>query len=535
MEINPVSFSKLPFGRLFTQLIAGDDYSKSLFAHGPFDFEASLSRPVIPAKTDLAEFLRHFNEAFGISPETAANIERLADPATKCIVTGQQLTVFGGPLYTFFKIASAIATSRKLSDESGVAVVPVFWLADEDHDYDEVASVKLIKGAEITTHTLADEGSLPLPVADRHIGSNITAFTDEVFSSLGTTDFTDELRQLVDGCYIEGVPHGKAFGSLIAKIFGKHGLVLAGSNHPDVKATLFPVLLRSVDCAGEVFEALEQQSLLAETVSPRQAQVSDSLLFYLNPDAGGSRERIHHESGTWSVGESMRWTTDALLDAIELHPQRFSPNVFLRPILQDLLLPTLAYVAGPGEMAYYAQMKQLYAVFGLAMPVITPRHSATFVEPAIRRLLDELPFEFTDYKARVDELEKQYMAQHSGIDPAAMAGDWLSELSAVSQKYIDAIGREDPTLKASADKLVTEFESSIDRVKGKLIRSVKQKEQTGLNRVHRVKTSLFPDNGLQERTISGIYYMNKYGMDLWDRVIDAFMAERADRHFVIDL
>ncbi len=514
--------------------MTGDAQAASLYTHGPFDFDDRIhSAWSSPAPT--ASLLTDFNRPFGISPETAANIALLSDPATKCIVTGQQLTVFGGPLYTFFKIASTIATSKRLSAESGVAVVPVFWLADEDHDYEEVASVQLVKGSDIATHTLADEHNLPLPVADRLIGSNITAFTDEVFQSLGTTDFTVELRQLIDGRYIQGVSHGKAFGTLMAKIFGKHGLVLAGSNHHEVKAALFPVLSRSVDCAGEVYEALDQQSLLAETVSPRQAQVSDSLLFYLNPDAGGSRERIRHESGTWTAGDSMQWTTDALLDAIEHHPERFSPNVFLRPILQDFLLPTLAYVAGPGEMAYYAQMKQLYAVFGLAMPVITPRHSATLVEPAIRRLMDELPFEFAAYKARVDELEKQYLAQHSGIDPAAMASDWLSELSAASQKYIDAIGQEDPTLKASADKLVTEFESAIDRVKGKLIRSVKQKEQTGLNRVHRVKNALFPDNGLQERTISGIYFMNKYGMDLWDRVIDAFIDEKADMHLVIDL
>jgi uncharacterized protein YllA (UPF0747 family) len=209
--------------------------------------------------------------------------------------------------------------------------------------------------------------------------------------------------------------------------------------------------------------------------------------------------------------------------------------VFLRPILQDYLLPTLAYVAGPGEMAYYAQMKQLYGVFKKDMPVITPRHSATLVEPAIRRLLDELPFDFTEYTARVDELEKKYIAQHSGLDPMQLANDWIAELAAVSQKYIDAIGDEDPTLKASADKLITEFETSIDRVKGKLIRSVKQKEQTGINRIRRVKTSLFPDNGLQERTLSGIYFMNKYGTDIWDRVIDAFATVKADEHYVVDL
>ncbi len=516
-------------------MMNGDPTVRQLFGHGPFDFEKVLegNSKWLPKATK--EQLFSLNQPYGISDETAANIGKLFDSGTRCLVTGQQLTVFGGPLYTFFKIASAIATSKQLAHESGVAVVPVFWLADEDHDYDEVASVQLIKGNEIIAHTLVDESHLTLPVADRLIGSNITAFTEEVFASLGTTDFTDELRQLIDGCYIEGVSHGKAFGSLIAKIFGKYGLVLAGSNYPDVKKTLFPVMIRAVEHAGEVYDALDKQSILAEKVSPRQAQISDSLLFYLNPDTGGSRDRIRHESGIWTAGESLRWTTDELVEAIISDPERFSPNVFLRPILQDFLLPTLAYVAGPGEMAYYAQMKLLYGVFGLEMPIITARHSATLVEPAIRRLLSDLPFEFLDYKSRVDELEKQYIDQLSGLNPNQLAEDWLSELVKVSDKYIAAIGDEDPTLRASADKVVSEFESSIDRVKGKLIRSVKQKEQTDLNRIQRVKTSLFPDNGLQERSVSGIYFMNKYGLDFWDHIIDVFSTDKADKHFVIDL
>ncbi len=535
MEINRIPFSDLPFGSLFVRMMNGDPTVRQLFGHGPFDFEKVLqgNSKWLPKATK--ELLFSLNQPYGISDETAANIEKLFDSGTRCLVTGQQLTVFGGPLYTFFKIATTIALSKRLSNETGRPVVPVFWLADEDHDYEEVASVQLIKGNDIITHTLADESNLSLPVADRLIGSNITAFTDEVFESLGTTDFTDELRQLIDGCYIEGVSHGKAFGSLIAKIFGKHGLVLAGSNHPDVKKTLFPVMLRAVEHAGEVYDALDKQSILAEKVSPRQAQISDSLLFYLNPDTGGSRDRIRHESGIWTAGESLRWTSDELVEAIMSHPERFSPNVFLRPIFQDFLLPTLAYVAGPGEMAYYAQMKHLYEVFGIEMPIITARHSATLIEPAIRRLLTDLPFDFLDYIDRVDDLEKRFIAEHTSLDPDRLTDDWLAELAKVSESYIETIGNEDPTLRASAEKVISEFQSSIDRVKGKLVRTVKQKEQTGLNRIRRVKTSLFPENGLQERTISGIYFMNKYGLNVWDRIIDEFAAVDADTHITIDL
>jgi len=534
LEINPIAFSELPFGSLFVRLIDGDPTVRNLYARGPFEFQHRLNESRAINKVD-SSLLRSFNAPFGISAETASNIDLLAEPGTKCIVTGQQLTVFGGPLYTFFKIATSITLAKRLSQESGRKVVPVFWMADEDHDYDEVASVNLIKGSDIETHVLADESSHPLPVADRLIGATIKDFTDEVFESLGTTDFTPELRHLIEDAYSEGQTHRKAFGTLIARIFGKYGLVLAGSNDPGMKALLMPVMVRAVDQSDAILDALEGQSLEVDALASRQAQVSDSLLFYLNPKLGGARERIRHDAGIWTAGESNHWTTEELTDVIMRHPEHFSPNVFLRPILQDMFLPTVAYVAGPGEMAYYAQMKQLYKIFGLEMPIITPRHSATLVEPAIRRLLVDLPFDFLDYINRVDDLEKRYIAEHSSLDPDRLTDDWLAEIAKVSESYIESIGNEDPTLRASAEKVVSEFQSSIDRVKGKLVRSVKQKEQTGLNRIRRLKTSLFPDNGLQERSIAGIYFMNKYGLDVWDRIIEAFASVDADNHYTIDV
>ncbi len=534
MEINRTTFSELPFGSLFVQLIDGDPKVRKLYAHDPFDFQDRLNKPCATDK-NVSSLLRAFNTPFGISAETAFNIDLLADPSTKCVVTGQQLTVFGGPLYTFFKIATTIALAKRLSQESGRKVVPVFWMADEDHDYDEVASISLVKGSEIVTHVLADASFHPLPVAHRQIGTAINDYTNEVFESLGTTDFTPELRRIIEDAYVEDQTHGQAFGILITRIFGKHGLVLAGSNDTGIKALLMPVMVRAVAQSDAILNALEMQSIEVDALAPRQAQVSDSLLFYLNPEQGGARERIRHNAGIWTTGESNHWTTEELTDAIMQHPQYYSPNVFLRPILQDVFLPTVAYVAGPGEMAYYAQMKQLYELFGLEMPVITPRHSATLVEPAIRRLYADLPFEFLDYIHRIDDLEKRYIAEHSSLDPDRLTDDWLTQIAKISESYIESIGNEDPTLRASAEKVVSEFQSSIERVKGKLVRSVKLKEQTALNRIRRVKISLFPDNGLQERSIAGIYFMNKYGLDVWDHIIEAFASVDADNHYTIDV
>jgi len=169
------------------------------------------------------------------------------------------------------------------------------------------------------------------------------------------------------------------------------------------------------------------------------------------------------------------------------------------------------------------------------MPVVTPRHSATIVEPAIQRILNELPFDIIKYRDRVEDLEKAYLSGESQLDVEQLSATWLRDLERVSEVYIHQIATVDPTLEASAEKVVTEFGGSIDRVKVKLIRTLRQREQNGINRIHRVKTSLFPQNGLQERTLSGLYIMNKYGLDVWSSIISNFEHNPADSHHLLYL
>jgi len=312
--------------------------------------------------------------------------------------------------------------------------------------------------------------------------------------------------------------------------------VLAGSHNKAIKTVVKPILVKSVLNASAIENALEKQSSAVDRIASRQAQVSSSLLFYLDPAKQGSRIRIHRdETETWSAEGGHSWTDSTLVEAIEANPEQYSPNVFLRPILQDYFLPTLAYVAGPGELAYYAQMKALYGVFDQTMPVITPRHSATIIEPAIQRILGELPFDIATYRDRIEDLEKNYLLSESMLDAEKFASTWLQELEHISKDYIRKIADIDQTLEASAEKVVTEFAGSIDRIKGKLIRTLRQREQNGLNRISRVKISLFPQNGLQERTLSGLYLMNKYGLDVWSDMISNFEQNAANSHHLLYL
>ena len=194
--------------------------------------------------------------------------------------------------------------------------------------------------------------------------------------------------------------------------------------------------------------------------------------------------------------------------------------MFLRPIMQDFFLPTLGYVAGPGETAYYAQMKRFYDSFALTMPVIFPRLSATFIEPAIDRILDELPFEIHEYNSRIEDLESEFVDRTEQVDIEAIFSDWKEKVEEISQEKTESIKKIDPTLEGAAGKASSVYMGELDKLKGKVYRAVKQQEQTQLNRIKKIKAQLFPNGTPQERVVASIYFMNKYGVSIWDELLD---------------
>jgi bacillithiol biosynthesis cysteine-adding enzyme BshC len=237
---------------------------------------------------------------------------------------------------------------------------------------------------------------------------------------------------------------------------------------------------------------------------------------------------------TWSIPDK-RWSTSQLEDEIESNPERFSPNVFLRPICQDQLLPVAAYVGGPGEIAYYAQMKAFYDVFDHKMPVILPRFSITIFESAIDRILEKLPFDWSHYRERIEDLEKEFVEASESVNIEKIFGIWRSQIDELSRAKREEIGEIDPSLKGSVGKAKAAYFSELDKLKGKVYRSVKDQEQVQLDRIRRIKHNLFPNNNLQEREIAFVYFMNKYGTDIWGNLLSELKDEEPFDHFTLHL
>ena len=519
MQIKNYPFKKLPFSDLYKTYLDNFSTLGDFYETNPFDFQAVKAKAdqVLCSfdRSSIVELLTDFNQRFDTTDAAFANIKRFEDKQSLAIVTGQQLGVYGGPAYTAYKTLTAVHLAQAWEKKLNRPVIPVFWLADEDHDYEEVNSITLLDGNKMRTAALPGLHNYRPPVSELVLPEDLAHIRKEAREAMPGTDFTDKLWEMLDACFHPGVRFDQAFGNFIAKLFSGHGLVLAGSNTRPVKKLAGSWLKTAIESADEIRDALERQSAKIKIQFRQQATLYDSNLFYLDEPG---RVKIIRNGTHWKTDTGQHWQTQELLEEIDQYPERFSPNVFLRPVLQDKLLPTLGYVAGPGEIAYYGQMKTMYRFFDSSMPVIFPRMSATVIEPAIDRIAQELPFEIHEYDKRIEDLETEFVDRTEQLDIEAVFSEWKHKIEELAAPETEKIMAIDPTLKGAAGKATTVYLKELDKLENKVYRAVKKQEQIQLNRIRRIKSQLFP-GGLQERNIATIYYMNKYGTDIWDRIL----------------
>ncbi len=328
--------------------------------------------------------------------EARAAARRLADPAAVAVVTGQQAGLFGGPLYTLLKAITAIQLARRVEREHHVPAVPVFWVDSEDHDWDEVRTATVLDGEMAPVSIVGGDlpGAGSQPVASLVFDEGITASLAALEGALTATEFTAEVRTLLARHYRPGAGVATAFAGVIDDLLGAHGLVVFDAADAAAKALVADLFTRE----------LEQPSLTARLVREAGARMAqrghepqvvpgeDSVaLFYLG-DSG--RRAIKRHGADFTIGDVVR-PAAALRAEAAAHPERFSPNVLLRPIVQDRLFPTVCYVAGPSELAYQAQLTEAYRAFGVEAPLLYSRASATLADSAALKFLDrcQLPLE----------------------------------------------------------------------------------------------------------------------------------------------
>jgi bacillithiol biosynthesis cysteine-adding enzyme BshC len=524
----------------------------------PFSMDWAHVAPALSPdhRNRLADALLRQTDRFDASGAVLANIERLKHGAS-AVVTGQQVGLFGGPLLTLLKAATAIRKAQDATRLTGREHVPIFWLASEDHDLAEVDQVSLLSKTAVETLHLGLDATKALPVGARVLGDRgdeghhrLTEELDKACELLGWAPICDLLRE----CYTPGATLASAFGRLITKIFAPFGLIVMDAASRDFHALGASTLQYAIEHAAELETALIARSHEL-TAAGYHAQVlvpeGHSLLFLVEHSDDimkpGARLPLRRSAeGIWKAGPRT-YTAIELLDILATEPERLSPNALLRPVFQDTILPTAAYIGGPAEIAYFAQSAVVYeAVFGSGgkpgrITPVLPRLSATLIEPAIAQVMEQHEVTFSQVIDALShgsktpaELATRLGARAMPIEAKrkiAAAGNALdTELTALTD-YMTAMSAD---LGRAAGVSASKMRYQMNRLR-RMAANFELQKQASLNKhATAIALNLYPEGHLQERLLAGIWFLAHHGDTLPALLVD-HAAQECPGHRVIFL
>lgn len=468
----------------------------------------------------------------GAPPAALVASERLRDPRAVAVVTGQQAGLFGGPLFTLLKSITAIRLAERVSAELRVPAVAVFWVDAEDHDWDEVRACPVLD-ADLHLRTVklqALPGAGELPIGALRLDGGITAALAELESALPQTEFTTDLVGMLRRAWAPGQSMADAFATFLEATLGPRGLIVFDSCDPAAKSLASPVFVRELQAPGQTLALATAAGaeLAARGHEPQiEPQPDGTGLFYLD----GGRVPIRRRGDRLAIGDTTTDRETLLGEALKC-PERFSPNVLLRPIVQDTLFPTVCYVAGPAELAYLAQLQGIYQHFSLPMPLIYPRLTATILDTASARFLARYDLPIEDLHSHDESALNRLL--ESQLPPSVEAS--LQEAIAAVQErmtaVIDAVPAIDPTLAGAAKTTLSRMEHDLRTLHTKIIQAAKRRDDTLRRQFIRAQAQAFPEGHLQERALGGVFFLNRYGPAIVERILPELPLDMG-RHWVV--
>ena len=512
MKTECMPFTAIPHNsRLFLDFLFQYEKVEGFYATQPnsqavLEYARGLEFPA-DRRARVADVLEKQNRRWGASEATLAGIEKFRQGAVACI-SGQQVGVFGGPLYSVLKAVSALQMADELTAQ-GVAAVPVFWLATEDHDLAEIASVTIPNGCELEKLTATDQPGSDAPVGPMLLDARIEAMVERVTALLGPGWVSDALRE----SYRQGESYGSAFARLFTRILTGTGMVLVDPLDDELHAIAQPLFTAAAERAEELDEALlERGKALHKAGYHEQVRVTpeSTLLFSLE----GNRRTVLHLAGDGFMLGAHRVARAEMLERIATRPEEFSANVLLRPVMQDYLFPTAVYFGGPAEIAYFAQAGVVYEkLLGRTTPVM-PRLSATIVNTAMSDLMARYRLSFSDLfhgSAQVCELLASRV-----LAPGLRAAlkETKESLASNLERLRAELKKLEPTLVDSAARSERKMLYQLSKIGGKAARAELRKNKALTKDAHHVLTELFPRKELQERVLPAIYFLAQYGPEL---------------------
>ncbi len=500
------------FSKLLINYLANDETLASFYGNRPDidGFKKQLEEKSFPYREELRNVLIDQYKDYKSNEKSVRNIELLANTDTFTVTTGHQLNLFTGPLYFIFKIVSTIKLALKLKETfPDKNFVPVFWMATEDHDFAEINHTSLF-GKTI-------QWDVPATGATGRIKtSGIEETVKEYQRILGLSENSTKLSKLIENSYIHKGTLAEATKHLVNELFSEYGLVIVDADTPALKKLFIPFIKEDIlkevsfNTISKTTEALEKAGYKA------QVHIREINFFYLTD---GFRERIvKNDQGQYEVlNQNISFTEDELLKEIENNPERFSPNAVLRPLYQEVILPNLAYIGGAAEVAYWLQLKEMFAHYNVPFPILIPRNSAMLTDDSVAEKIFRLNFTFKSIFKDSEVLKKEYVRLHT-TNRLNLDDEWR-EMKGIFEKIKLRAHKIDPSLGPSTDAVKARLKRTFDSLEKKLLKAEQRNFAESQVQIERIKNKLFPGGVLQERVENFAFYYLKYGDSFIDELV----------------
>jgi bacillithiol synthase len=522
LRVETVPFASVPHQtRLFLDYL-NDPTALHEFYPGAVRFHHELparAAEVLAAhQTDrqaLCHALQDMNTRWGAGAETLANIARLREADCVAVVSGQQAGLFTGPLYTIYKALSAVKLAGCLTQRNTKAV-PVFWIATEDHDFLEVAKAEFIgRDCKLTqvevSSQLHQDGQ---PVGRVVIDSSINAVLDRLLELLPGSEFTPDFEALVRDAWREGHTYGAAFARMMTLLLGRHGLVLLDPLDQRLKTLAAPLYASAALRAHEIATAIEVRSKkLVDAGYHAQVTASEnSFPLFLHDDTGARHALVRASDGTYATKNTTETYTAEELSQLALsEPERFSPNVTLRAVVQDYLLPTIAYYGGAAEIAYFAQTGEVYRLLERPVTPILPRSSLTMIERHTGRVLERYDLTLSDLFAGPESVLKRVVEEHLGAETAQSFAATEAKVNSELDSLREQLRTIDPTLADALETGRRKINYQLEGLRTRFHRAQMARDEAAHRQLQRAFDQLYPHKELQERHINITSLLARHG------------------------
>lgn len=517
-----IPFSSIPdTTRLFDDFLHQFHRVERFYARAALDGAAQTLEYPEARRQAIAAVLERQNREYGAGQPTLANIDRIRHGAP-AVVTGQQVGLFGGPLFCLLKAITAATLAEK------AGAVPVFWLAGEDHDYDEISSVQLPQADHLKKFTINAAHSENAPVGTITFSDEVSAAVQQLEALFGRSEVSETLA----ASYRRDENFSSAFARFYAQVLRELGIVFLNPLDPELHRVAQPLYRAALEKSGQINQALIARSEELESAGYHaQVKVTEShtLCFYFED---GARAPVRLDGEDFLIGER-RFTRAELLDETDRYPERFSANVLLRPVIEDYLLPTLCYVGGPSEIAYFAQVEAVYRQLGRRVTPVVPRAFATLIEPRQAKLLDRYELTLPDMFIGPEKLKETLGAKAL---PAGLMRSFDSAAANLDHDLSEirkALEQLDRTLLDAADNAVSKMRYQLQGLRDKAARAEARKNSELQRHADELSTHLYPNKGLQEREIGAAYFLLRHGVGLVEKLKENLKAGCSEHQVVV--